>query len=48
MLKDLSALSVAIKELPLGIDVPVRNVGCCAVYVDGPTHPTQILLSRFA
>lgn len=37
MLKDLSALSVAIKQLPLGIDVPVRVVGCCAVYVDCPT-----------
>uniref|UniRef100_A0A8W8NK29 Uncharacterized protein n=1 Tax=Magallana gigas TaxID=29159 RepID=A0A8W8NK29_MAGGI len=34
---NLSALTVAIRQLPSGMDVPVRVVGGCAVYVDGPT-----------
>lgn len=39
---NLSALTVAIEQLPSGMDVPVRVVGGCAVYVDGPTpSPTD-------
>lgn len=39
---NLSALTVAIRQLPSGKDVPVRVVGGCAVYVDGPTpSPTD-------
>lgn len=34
---NLSALTLAIGQLPSGMDVPVRVVGGCAVYVDGPT-----------
>lgn len=42
---NLSALTVEIRQLPSGMDVPVRVVGGCAVYVDGstpsPTDPPQ-------
>lgn len=39
---NLSALTVAIGQLPSGMDVPVRVVGGCVVYVDGPTlSPTD-------
>lgn len=39
---NLSALTVAIGQLPSVMDVQVRVVGGCAVYVDGPTpSPTD-------
>lgn len=42
---NLSTLTVAIRQLPSGMDVLVRVVGGCAVYVDGPapslTDPPQ-------
>lgn len=43
---NLSALTMEIGQLPSRMDVPVKVVGGCAVYVDGPTHLPQILLSR--
>lgn len=42
---NLTALTVAFGQLPSGMDVPVKVVVGCAVYVDGPT-PCQILLSQ--